>query len=325
VGHFLDKEWLFVGDQAGTTYVWATYSDFNLAPADPTHPFEAEIKAVRCDANLVTCTAPIPISEENGPDVDVQFSDVTVGPDGRAYITWSQIIGELEGTDQTFIHKIRVETAPGSGAFGPELEIYTEERAIPFGGFLQANDWRIATYPKSDVAWVANHPRVFVVWDACKVRLLGFVCEFPEVKLSYSDNGGQSWTGPFVISQEGSSYFPSISVDRADPSNQKMSVAWFTNSFDPAFWNAQDVVLVSLDTTRSSYRPENGKRLTSRSNETEADPLLGGFFIGDYIEVVRVRNTAWVHYNANYRQIQLLLEGLPVNQQDNYLSVTGTD
>jgi hypothetical protein len=316
--HFLDKEWLFVGNQGGTPYVWVTYSDF-LFTGPGELDFTASIKAVRCDITLTTCTPPIQISTV---DEDVQFSDVTIGPDGRAYITWSRIEGELEGTDQTFIHKIRVETAPGSAVFGAEHVIYAEDRAIPFGGFLQANDFRIATYPKSDVAWVSGHPRVFVVWDACKVRLLGFVCEFAEIKLSYSDDGGASWNGPFVISKHGVSYFPSISVDRADPSKKKMSVAWFTNSFDPAFWNEQDVVLVGLDTRESSYEPEAGRRLTGPSNESEADPLLGGFFIGDYIEVAQVKKTAYVHYNANYRQIQLLGEGLPVNQQDNYLKVT---
>jgi hypothetical protein len=321
--HFLDKEWMFVGVQGGITYVWLVYSDFDLLPANPAHPFEASLKAVRCDANLVTCTAPIPISTV---DDDVQFGDVTVGPDGRAYITWSRIEGELEGTDQTFVHKIRVETAPGSAVFGPEHVVYREDRAIPFGGFLQANDFRIATYPKSDVAQVAGHTRTFVVWDACKVRLLGTICEFPEIKLSYSDDAGVNWTGPFVISRNGGNYFPTISVDRADPANSKLSIAWFTNRFDSSFWNAQDVVLTEIEVSNATFGPGGGKRITrAQSNEPEADPLLGGFFIGDYIEVTQVNERAWVHYNANYRQIQLLFEGLPVNQQDNYLKATDVD
>jgi hypothetical protein len=31
-----------------------------------------------------------------------------------------------------------------------------------------------------------------------------------------------------------------------------------------------------------------------------------------------------VGYNANYRQIPVLFDGYPVNQQDNYLAVVGT-
>lgn len=319
--HFLDKEWLFVGNQGGVPYVWVVYADFSFGPEIGEHPFEANEKAVRCDINLVTCTGPIQISTV---DNDVQFGDVTIGPDGRAYVTWSRIEGELEGDPQTFVHKIRVETAPGSAVFGPEHVIYEEDRAIPFGGFLQANDFRIASYPKSDVAWVSGHPRVFAVWDACKVRLLGFVCEYAEIKLSYSDDQGVTWNGPFVISSDGMSYFPSISVDRADPTERKMSVAWFSNSKDRDFWNRQNVVQATLDTTDATYRPQSENDVQPRLNESEADPLLGGFFIGDYIETVMVKRRVWVHYNANFRQIPLLGDGLPVNQQDNYLSIRGS-
>ncbi|MFL5683533.1 MAG: hypothetical protein ACJ77O_10360, partial [Chloroflexota bacterium] len=170
-GQFLDKEWMFVGTQNGVRYVWVTYTTFDFN--NPAFEFTAEIHAVRCDEDLVTCTVPIPISEGDGtPDVDTQFSDVTVGPDGRAYITWSEIVGELsndpdcpdptEGCDQTFIHKLRVETAPGSGVFGPERIVYVENRAIPFGGFLHANDFRIATMQKNDVVQVNGHTRIFV-------------------------------------------------------------------------------------------------------------------------------------------------------------------
>lgn len=320
--HFLDKPWFFVGNQGATPFVWVVYSDFNFNPAEiGEHPFEASLKAVRCDITLTTCTGPIAISTV---DNDVQFGDVTIGPDGRAYVTWSRIEGELEGEPQTFVHKIRVETAPGSAVFGPEHVIFREDRAIPFGGFLQANDFRIATYPKSDVAWVGGHPRVFAVWDACRERLLGSICEFAQIKLSYSDDQGATWSGPFVISSDGVSYFPSISVDRADPAERSFTVAWFSNSKDRDFWNRQTVVQASLDTTDTTYKPQNENDVQPRLNESEADPLLGGFFIGDYIETVQVKKRVWVHYNANFRQLQLLGGGLPVNQQDNYLAIRGS-
>jgi hypothetical protein len=86
-----------------------------------------------------------------------------------------------------------------------------------------------------------------------------------------------------------------------------------------------------------SINPRTGesrghKRVTVSANETEADPLLGGFFIGDYIEAVLIRNRLYVHWNANYRKVPLLAgllhpEGVPVtplNQQDNYLTITAT-
>jgi hypothetical protein len=313
-GHFLDKEWIHVGRSgpAGTV-VWATYSDFTIDDTAPLGFTRAEIFAVRCTADLASCTDPIPISVD---DQDVQFSDVTVGPDGRTYITWAQIQGELEQTPQTFTVKLRV-AEPGSTTFGPERVVHTENLAIPFDGDLHANDFRIATYPKHEVRIVHGKPRVFVVWDACRARVLDTVCEESVVKLSYSDNLGATWSAPRRLSPAvGEHYFPTISSDRA---GRGIAVAWFTNRLDRIFHNRQDVELVTLNPATGAV--VRSQRLTSPSNEPEADPLLGGVFIGDYIEVFAHQGTAWVHYNANYTRLRLLGEGFPIPQQDNYLSV----
>lgn len=315
-GHFLDKEWMDVGQsgEAGKV-VWVTYSDFDMT--DPEVPFTAEIFAVRCDYSLDTCTEPIPISED---DRDVQFSDVTIGPDGRVYVTWSKITGELEGTPQTFIHKIRV-AQPGSTTFGPERVIYRERNAIPFGGFLHANDFRVATYPKNSVTRFGSGEnrtnRIYVTWDACLRRILGeTTCLEPRIKLTYSDNEGRSWTDPKIISKRNDNYFPAIAQD---PSNRNILVAYFTNRFD-YFHNRQAVELVTID--GRSAKVTNRQQVTRTLNESEADPVLGGFFIGDYIEVFGHRGNAYTHYNMNYRRIAVLGSEKQIPQQDNYLTKT---
>jgi hypothetical protein len=313
--HFLDKEWFDVGDTGDGEHVWVTYSDFDMTPTPPNPAgFTAEIFAVRCDADLVSCTAPIPVSED---DVDVQFSDVTIGPDQRTYVTWAQIFGELEGTAQTFVIKMRV-AEPGSTTFGPERIVFEEDLAIPFGGFLHANDFRVATYPKHEVRDLGgDSPRVYVVWDACEFRVLdNIICEEPIIWLSYSDDLGVTWSDRVPISDGGDNYFPAIAFD---PDGNRLVAAWFTNQFDTRFHNRNNVELVSLNVDGAV---RSTKRITRPSNETEADPLLGGFFIGDYIEVFAHDETAWVGYNANYRQVQLLFEGIPISQQDNYLKRT---
>jgi hypothetical protein len=328
---FIDKEWMFVGTQNGVRYVWVTWSAFVQDASAPLGYTSVSIQAARCDEMLTTCSAPIPISTV---DQDVQFSDVTVGPDGRTYITWAGIEGELPGNPngtpgqpETFVIKERTETAPGSMTFGPEHVVHVEDNAIPFAGFLQANDFRIATYPKSDVVLVNGKPRIFVIWDACKYRLpFDRTCQEPLIKLKYSlDPDGATWSPVQVLSSGGVNYFPTISADRSYRSN-RIAAAWFTNHYDPAFENAQDVVATSID-------PETGqaralKRLTPASNEPEADPLLGGFFIGDYIEGVLTAGRYYVGYNANYRKAKILgtfgppySNSASVNQQDNYLSV----
>ncbi|HZD17906.1 MAG TPA: sialidase family protein, partial [Actinomycetota bacterium] len=312
--HFFDKEWFDVGDTGDGEHVWVTYSDFDFTPTPPNPAgFTAEIFAVRCDAELTTCTAPLQISN----DVDVQFSDVTIGPDQRTYLTWAKIEGELTGDAQTFTIKMRV-AEPGATTFGPEQIVFVEDLAIPFGGFLHANDFRVDTYPKHEVRDLGGaYPRVYVVWDACTHRVIDVVCEEPVIWLSYSDDLGATWSDRVAISDGGDNYFPSIAFD---PEGNRLVAAWFTNRFDAKFHNRQDVELVRLSadgTARSTHR------LTRPSNETEADPLLGGFFIGDYIEVFAQDRTAWVGYNANYRQRRLLFEGIRVTQQDNYLTRVG--
>jgi hypothetical protein len=319
-GHFLDKPWFDVGMSGGQEWVWVVYADFAIDFDAPLGFTGAEIFAVRCDRNLVTCTPPIPISVD---DVDVQFADVTIAPDGRVYVTWVDVQGELPEDPpfptQEFTIKMRV-AQPGSTAFGPEQIVFHETKPIPFGGFMHANDWRVATYPKNDVAMAGGRPRVFVVWDACQFRPLDTICEEALIKLTYSDDFGATWSPVMVLSRGGDNYFPSIVSNDAsrDPT---LAFTWFTNRFDPQFHNRQDVEFMTMDPDR----PRRGDlvRLTSPSNESEADPILGGFFIGDYIEVGAVGDRAWVHYNANYLQKRLLgpfgVEGIPVAQQDNFL------
>ena len=316
--HFLDKPWMYVGDSPGFgRTVWVTYSDFR-SPGDNGEAFNASIYAVRCGSNLNSCSKPILIS---GNDKDVQFSDVTIGPDGSTFITWSEIKGELEGTPQTFVHKIRV-APPGSNVFGPTTVIHSENKAIPFGGFLQANDFRVATYLKNTVAPVGEglDQRVWAIWDACKERPLDTICVEPVIKLKWSDDNGAHWSQVHLLSNVGVSYFPTIDYDEVAA---HLDACWYTNRFDTAFQNAQDVECVNLN--RATGAVQGRSRITPSSNETEADPILGGFFIGDYFEVNGYGGTAYVHYNANYRKVPLLgpfgVSTIPVNQQDNFLTL----
>jgi hypothetical protein len=82
--------------------------------------------------DLSACTDPILVS---GDDPDVQFADVTVGPDGRTYVSWVEIVTDQQTFSQTFVIKLRF-APPGSTSFGPERVVATEAQPIPFGGFL---------------------------------------------------------------------------------------------------------------------------------------------------------------------------------------------
>jgi hypothetical protein len=310
--HFLDKPWFDVGDTGDGQHVWVSYTDFTSTGPGPLD-ITASIFAVRCTPDLATCSAPIPIS---GSDQDVQFSDVTVGPDGRTYLTWIGIVGELEGTPQRYTIKMRVADA-GSTDFGPTRVVDVENLPIPMGGFLHAEDFRVSTYPKSTVAMVDGTPRVFVVWDGCKFRPVGNICEEPRIKLRYSDDDGVTWSPLRILSKGGDNYFPTVA---ADPSGD-LAAAWYTGRFDKLFHNRQDVELVSLDPATGKVRAGHRQRVTAISNEPEADSFLGGAFIGDYIQVFVNQGKAYLGFNANYAHLKFLGKGIPVSQQDDYLAV----
>jgi hypothetical protein len=313
VGQFLDKEWFDVGESGDAgKVVWVTFSDFAQDVNAPLGFTGAQIKAVRCDADLKTCTDPILIS---GTDEDIQFSDVTISDTGATLVTWVQVEGELEGTAQTFTVKARIAPA-GSTHFGPTRIVSRETNPIPFGGFLHANDFRVATYPKSIMPTVHGKATPIVVWERCRFLALdGISCEEPEIVMSVSRDTGTTWSQPRTISLRGDNYFPAISDETGNP---RFVVSYFTNRFDPVFHNRQDVEMVTINPVNGTVAKR--QRVTSLSNESEADPLLGGTFIGDYIDVHLVGKRALVAYNANYRHVRLLGEGFPIPQQDNYVT-----
>lgn len=82
------------------------------------------------------------------------------------------------------------------------------------------------------------------------------------------------------------------------------------------FHNRQDV---ELATVQPDGRVTTRQRLTELSNESESDPFFGGLFIGDYIEVFARNDRTLVHFNANYRAVEMVGHGVRVPQQDNYL------
>lgn len=314
-GHFLDKEWLQVGDTGDGEHVWVGYADLSRFRQEGDEAVEhaAEIHMVRCTADLSHCTRPIKIS---GNQQIAEYPDITIGPDRRTYVTWSEFLGgSFTGPAERGWMAV---ADAGSTRFSAPRLVQPRFTGILRGhpvGSLHANDFRlIGTLFTNTVTRIRGIPRAYVVWTECRAEVLGSICEEPQIRVRYSDDQGRTWSAPRSISAGGDNYFQSIDVD---PSTSTVVVAYYTNRFDPVFHNRQDVELVTVDAAADVVHRQ---RVTKVSNETEADPLLRGRFIGDYLEVSADAGRAYVAYNANERHVALLGDGVPVPQQDNYLT-----
>jgi hypothetical protein len=307
-GRFLDKEWMDVGRSGSAgQVVWVAYGDLGEFNEEGNEE-SGIVKAVRCRADLTGCTAPITLS--TGQRV-AEYPSVTIAADGRTYITWGEFFGE------SFIGPAQrgwlAVAEPGSTHFTKRRAVPRDDLIMRGRGSLHANDFRTGTMFKNTVKLVRGKPRIYVTWERCTARL-DQICEEPKIMLTWSADQGRTWSTPRPISARGDNYFSELDTD---PATGAIVGAWYTNRFDPIFHNRQDVELVRL---RNNGTVASRVRVTKISNETEADPLLGGVFIGDYLEVTANRGRAWVHYNANERHVALLGEGLPIPQQDNYLT-----
>jgi hypothetical protein len=307
-GHFIDKEWMDVGRSGSAgRVVWIAYGDLSKFNAEGNEE-AGVVKAVRCSADLRTCSHPIVLS--SGQTV-AEYPDVTIGPDGRTYVTWAEFFGGsfIGPSQQAWI----AVAEPGSTAF-TRHRIYREDNVVRAQETLHSADFRVGTMFKSTVTSPRGHPRVFATWERCRLHVEDSVCEEPEIALTHSDDLGATWSRQRVVSAGGDNYFPAID---ADPNTGALVEAWYTNRFDRVFHNRQDVDLARLSPAGAV---SSRQRITRTSNEPEADPILHGVFIGDYLDVDANGGRTYVAYNANQRNVRLLGEGFPLPQQDNYLA-----
>jgi hypothetical protein len=86
---------------------------------------------------------------------------VTIGPDGRTYITWGEFFGGsfIGPSQQSWI----AVAEPGSTTF-TRHPIYREDQVIRGHETLHAADFRTRTMFKNTVAMVHGQPRVFTTW-----------------------------------------------------------------------------------------------------------------------------------------------------------------
>ena len=347
---FLDKAWMDVGsDGASGSVLWVAWTRFqNYGGAGGHSPVEAARCVIQGGSGLISsCTAPIPLSAVTA---EGQYPYVTMAPNGRTYITWIEVASSAGGDVFTIYMRV---AEPGATTFGNPMVVYQEQHPLGFATSLSQNDFRVSSIPSAtalDLGGGTN--RVYIAWAFCQQLVRVSVvdtCRDSDLKITHADDG-QPFGTPLTLTAAGSQYFPSID---ADNTGQRLYLTYYSNEADP--WNhRQQVILASSPPDLSgftstalnaAYPPGDlncdhfvgvidmilGLQAIAGNipplggcpvdlNEPDADPYLGGLFIGDYMEVAAENGLAYVGYTANFTKLNFLGTGPPTYQQDNYLA-----
>lgn len=312
--YFQDKPHLAVDERssgAGAGNVYITASEFNF------FTFFSRIWLVACTNNLSDCSAPVLVS---GSDYNTQFSHVAVRPDGRVTVTYINV-SNTGAYDIKYVSCLP-HAAPANPSCGTRRLVTSELQPLRFGGWLAAQDFRIATYPKHDHRQDANGTEAYVVWDRCRVApVFDYACPEADVWVAASANDGASWSKRNLYSASQDQFFPWIKTDR---STNVVNIVYYSTQND-TFQHLVQVFLRHIDPGAST--PDANAdlfTLTTLKNDPAADLWIGGYFFGDYIGVA-VRGTGVAGQSRSYtgftfNNIQATWVGLGVPQQNNHLS-----
>jgi hypothetical protein len=307
--YFQDKPHVTVderasGTGAGRVYVTGTLFDMVASTS--------RIWIIACTNDLSSCSSPAFVS---GSDMQTQMSHVSVRPDGGITVSYENVSST---GDTLLIRYARCTTAapPTAPTCSAPVTVFNESKPLVYMG---ASDFRITTYPKHAHRTGASGTETYMVWDRCKVAITsGAGCPDTDVVLTHSTDNGATWSTPAVIdTAAGNQFFPWIAVDK---SIGTMNIAYYsaTESWKHRF----NVKLVQVPAGTAT--PNAPQTVTSGTNEPDADPFLGGAFIGDYIGIAARGSTTtgqsvvYLGYTWNARNGSY--GGVSTGQQDNRVS-----
>ena len=300
-GVFNDKDWMAVDRTSHASGLYITYTAFNLGNSQST------MDMVRCTYDLTSCSTSTVIS---GSDVSTQGSFVAVRPDGSiavVYVSYDMAPFKIRG----------VQCSPGTGVTFTCTAPTTIATITNGFSSLVNDDFRVPTLPQVAVDYGNAHPdRVIVVWQECMTEGVAgstFVilnCPQPFIRAAYTD--AVAMAGPWTtVNATSNGFFPTIAIDS---SKGTVNVAYYSTINDP--WAHRLDLFVSQYPSGAFPGTPTVTRITTTSDEPDADPLLRGGFFGDYIQTTANSGTVYLAYTANYAQ-----RGTPPSYgQDNYLT-----
>ncbi len=333
---FNDKPHMRVDERVSNASGFATGAG-NVYVSDTVFSFVgAQIELAACNNALSTCSSPIVIS---GPDVSTQFSHIGVRTDGGITVTYVNIaISPISG-HETFT--LRYVGCTPNGVLAPictaPSTIVSDATALPFGGVMATEGFRIATYPKHDtlINTATGHFNTYVVWDRCHVSapFFGFFCPDSDVLGIAADTGtfggaptaAPTWTPAFAIANSTGSheFMPWL---RTDVSRNILNITYYTTAGEfpkhRVVYKLQQIVgCASLPCPLGSL-----ESATTVLDEPQGDGLFFGFGpgFGDYHGVAARGNgvagasRAYMALTGNSRTGTY--NGDPAPQEDNYLT-----
>lgn len=321
-GHFYDRPYVAVDRSSsvasGSVYVvWTLHgcADMDQSTA---------IQIAKCTNSLSSCTAPVTLDSTTGTGSAfdlVQSSHLTVGPTGKVYVTWVARSGDTPQEETDIIRLLVIApTASASvvGTLGPLRTVHTETLPLPWYSVPFPGGPLTRTYPKVGV----RGKRAIIVWDRRTANSLFSYNAYvrSEIVAKFTDDDGANFSKVQVVSSgAGPRYQPTICV--ASPTGPVV-VGYASVQNDATWSDRQDWYVAKSSNGAAPYAQ---LRLTSVSNDTRADPLGGGYVIGDHPEVACQGNVGFLHFTANYAAKPLgdyfgsPANSLVVRQQDNFL------
>jgi hypothetical protein len=219
--HFLDKPWMAV-DPADPKRIYVTYTDFDFSFSSPACGADVRtaIEFVASEDEGQTWTDPLVITEVCGFDF-VQGSQVVVSPNGEVYVAWEDFTDDIFGPRQLLIRR----SDDGGASFQAVRKV---SDVTPVGdGFLLKGSFRAAfEFPSMavDGSKYGTRGSVYIAWSdgrrAAALDALSGTYRFADVFISRSQDGGESWSAPVLVNDNGGAtrntdqYQPALAVDR---------------------------------------------------------------------------------------------------------------
>ncbi len=239
---FLDKEHIAADKRGESNRLYVSVSNFMEVGGVPFFGFgQIEVyhspdggltwdrSVVQPDETISMMPAP------GGTGVVNQGSQPAIGPDGTAYVAWERgFLYPLTGSAVT--PEIRVARSTDDGLTWMPEAILLPSSGVNPAGTLVSKICAGALYPPAGynrstsndfprIAVAQNEPhqgRVYVVWNDCRIanggtQEYGFPFGNPDtdIYLAYSDDRGETWSEPTLVSGGGDDriqFWPTISV-----------------------------------------------------------------------------------------------------------------